>query len=132
MYFFLQFVAHPHCQQRLIERWYHGLPGWRDQGGCKSAILVFLMGFSFPLFSLCYLFIPYGRVANFLKIPYVKFVCHTASQLFFLVLLLYHTMAEKTILEENESGQGGPYARSGYPSIVMMLIIFWVLGKNID
>ncbi|XP_072015775.1 short transient receptor potential channel 4-like isoform X2 [Amphiura filiformis] len=125
-----KFVAHPHCQQRLIERWYHGLPGWRDQGAFKSSLLVFLMGFSFPLFSLCYLFVPYGRVANFLKIPYVKFICHTASQLAFLLLLLYHTMIEKTILPQNQSDTGGAYERDGIPSITMVLIILWVAGMT--
>ena len=91
---YLQFVAHPHCQQRLIEQWYHGLPGWRDQGSFKSGLTVLLMGLSFPLLSIAYILFPYGKLGRFLRIPYVKFVCHTASQLCFLLLLLYQTIGK--------------------------------------
>ncbi|XP_022085174.1 transient receptor potential-gamma protein-like isoform X3 [Acanthaster planci] len=136
-----KFVAHPHCQQRLIEQWYHGLPGWRDQSSLKSGLIVLLMGIGFPILSLAYIFFPYGRLGRFLRIPYVKFVCHTASQLFFLVLLLYQTIVESTshplsalaVSSEEEivtDSVSTTTTKAQPPSIVMLLIVAWVAGMT--
>ncbi|XP_071802495.1 transient receptor potential-gamma protein-like isoform X3 [Asterias amurensis] len=138
-----KFVAHPHCQQRLIEQWYHGLPGWRDQGSFKSGLIVLLMGLSFPLLSIAYILFPYGKLGRFLRIPYVKFVCHTASQLCFLLLLLYQTIVESTShplsalavsKAEEESTSSDSVStttvRSNPPSIIMLFIVAWVAGMT--
>ncbi|XP_030853348.1 short transient receptor potential channel 5 [Strongylocentrotus purpuratus] len=134
-----KFVAHPHCQQRLIERWYAGLPGWRDMSSLRSGFLVFLMGLGFPLLSIAYIIYPRGRYRDFLSIPYVKFVCHTSSMIYFLLLLLYQTMAENQVRTETDTmtdGNGTTTAtraidsRSDPPTITMLLIVAWVAGQT--
>ncbi|XP_070555984.1 short transient receptor potential channel 5-like [Ptychodera flava] len=82
-----KFIAHPHCQQRLIERWYDGLPSWRKQRPLRAVLLSVLVGFCFPLLSICYIISPHSKVSRLLKVPYVRFVCHTASSVVFLCLL---------------------------------------------
>lgn len=128
-------MAHSHCQQRLIEQWYHGLPGWRDQSSIKTSILMFLMGLCFPILSLCYIFSPCGKIGRFLKVPYVKFVCHTASQIYFLGLLLLHTMVENVVEESVDSSDDSATSlsfksdtRGSPPSLIILLIMVWVAG----
>lgn len=136
-----KFVAHSHCQQRLIEQWYHGLPGWRDQSSFKTSTLMFLMGLCFPLLSLCYIFSPCGKIGRFLRVPYVKFVCHTASQIYFLGLLLLHTMVENVVeesIESIDSSDDDPSTslsfksdnRGSPPSLIILLIMVWVAGMT--
>lgn len=124
---YLQFVAHSHCQQRLIEQWYHGLPGWRDQGSCRTSSLMILMGLCFPILSCCYIFSPCGKIGRFLRVPYVKFVCHTASQIYFLGLLLLHTLVENQIPVDEKDGLTNAGAEP--PSVIIILIMLWVAGK---
>lgn len=123
-----KFVAHPHCQQRLIEQWFHGLPGWRDQGSCKTSSLMFLMGLCFPILSLCYIFSPCGKIGRFLRVPYVKFVCHTASQIYFLGLLLLHTMVENKVVKNDDKVIHASGAEP--PSKIILLIMLWVAGMT--
>ncbi|XP_070548230.1 short transient receptor potential channel 4-like isoform X2 [Ptychodera flava] len=84
-----RFVAHPHCQQLLIERWYHGLPNWRDKSMLKTIPISIAIGLSYPLLSIFYVFFPFGKLAKFINIPFVKFLLNTASYLTFLFLLLF-------------------------------------------
>ncbi|XP_071508426.1 short transient receptor potential channel 4-like isoform X2 [Diadema antillarum] len=131
-----KFVAHPHCQQRLIERWYAGLPGWRDMNSFKSGFLVFLMAVGFPILSISYIIYPRGRLREFLSVPYVKFVCHTSSMIWFLLLLLYQTMAENRVQAppENETTTPPSVSRRSLNSEpinpTMMLIVAWVSGQT--
>ncbi|XP_071821077.1 short transient receptor potential channel 5-like isoform X4 [Apostichopus japonicus] len=123
-----KFVAHSHCQQRLIEQWYHGLPGWRDQGSCRTSSLMILMGLCFPILSCCYIFSPCGKIGRFLRVPYVKFVCHTASQIYFLGLLLLHTLVENQIPVDEKDGLTNAGAEP--PSVIIILIMLWVAGMT--
>nr|XP_006814991.1 PREDICTED: short transient receptor potential channel 5-like [Saccoglossus kowalevskii] len=63
------FVAHPHCQQLLIERWYHGLSNWRDKSMLQTVPISIAIGFAYPLLSLLYILAPCGRLAKFITIP---------------------------------------------------------------
>ncbi|XP_077991085.1 short transient receptor potential channel 5-like [Glandiceps talaboti] len=87
-----KFIAHPHCQQRLIERWYHGLPSWRKHSRLQALALSILVGICFPLLSVSYIIAPGARISRLLQVPYIKFVCHTASSIVFLCLLTIQAM----------------------------------------
>ncbi|XP_077863794.1 short transient receptor potential channel 4-like [Saccoglossus kowalevskii] len=132
----VKFVAHPHCQQHLIERWYHGLPGWRKFGPWKKTFLTLLMGLCFPIFNISYIILPRCKLSKTLQIPYVKFVCYTASNLTFLVLLALQAMEfggkqleMDNIIQENNDG----CTTASIGSIVRVsfsewLVVFWVIG----
>ncbi|XP_070534853.1 transient receptor potential-gamma protein-like [Ptychodera flava] len=85
-----KFVAHPHCQQRLAECWYHGLTGWRSHSTWKSMLYSALMMVSFPILSLCFIVAPKKYPGSLLTIPYVRFLCNVMSQFIFLVCLIVH------------------------------------------
>lgn len=66
-----------------------------------------------------YLLAPKSALGRFIKKPFIKFICHTASYLTFLFLLL---LASQHIARTNLHMQGPP------PTIVEWMILPWVLG----
>ena len=118
--FSLQFVAQPNCQQLLASRWYDEFPGWRRRHWAVKMVTCFIVGLLFPVFSVCYLIAPKSPLGLFIRKPFIKFICHTASYLTFLFLLL---LASQHIDRSDLNRQGPP------PTIVEWMILPWVLGK---
>ncbi|XP_061072825.1 short transient receptor potential channel 4-like [Conger conger] len=114
-----EFVAQPNCQQLLASRWYDEFPGWRRRHWAVKFLTCVFIGLLFPLLSLCYLLMPKSRHGLFIRKPFIKFICHTASYLTFLFLLL---LASQHIAKTDPSRQGPA------PSPVEWMILPWVLG----
>uniref|UniRef100_A0A667YTN1 Transient receptor potential cation channel, subfamily C, member 5a n=1 Tax=Myripristis murdjan TaxID=586833 RepID=A0A667YTN1_9TELE len=114
-----EFVAQPNCQQLLATLWYDGFPGWRRRHWAVKLVTCFIIGLLFPVFSLIYLLAPKSALGHFIKKPFIKFICHTASYLTFLFLLL---LASQHIARTNLHMQGPP------PTVVEWMILPWVLG----
>ncbi|XP_023607035.1 short transient receptor potential channel 4 isoform X5 [Myotis lucifugus] len=114
-----QFVAQPNCQQLLASRWYDEFPGWRRRHWAVKMATCFIIGLLFPVFSVCYLIAPKSPLGLFIRKPFIKFICHTASYLTFLFLLL---LASQHIDRSDLNRQGPP------PTIVEWMILPWVLG----
>uniref|UniRef100_A0A8D1IKE5 Transient receptor potential cation channel subfamily C member 4 n=2 Tax=Sus scrofa TaxID=9823 RepID=A0A8D1IKE5_PIG len=114
-----QFVAQPNCQQLLASRWYDEFPGWRRRHWAVKMVTCFIIGLLFPVFSVCYLIAPKSPLGLFIRKPFIKFICHTASYLTFLFLLL---LASQHIDRSDLNRQGPP------PTIVEWMILPWVLG----
>ncbi|XP_051994158.1 short transient receptor potential channel 5-like [Xyrauchen texanus] len=114
-----EFVAQPNCQQLLATLWYDGFPGWRRRHWAVKLVMCFIIGLLFPVFSLVYLLAPKSTLGQFIKKPFIKFICHTASYLTFLFLLL---LASQHIARTNLHTQGPP------PTVVEWMILPWVLG----
>ncbi|KAG9265486.1 short transient receptor potential channel 5-like [Astyanax mexicanus] len=114
-----EFVAQPNCQQLLATLWYDGFPGWRRRHWVVKLVTCFTIGLLFPVFSIIYLLAPKSALGFFIKKPFIKFICHTASYLTFLFLLL---LASQHIVRTDLHVQGPP------PTIVEWMILPWVLG----
>ncbi|XP_065260476.1 short transient receptor potential channel 4 isoform X6 [Emys orbicularis] len=114
-----QFVAQPNCQQLLASRWYDEFPGWRRRHWAVKMLTCAVIGLLFPVFSVCYLIAPKSPLGLFIKKPFIKFICHTASYLTFLFLLL---LASQHIDRSDLNMQGPP------PTVVEWMILPWVLG----
>jgi len=82
------FVAHANVQQLLAALWYSGLPGFRRlpamQKLCQLVKLVLL----FPLYCVQYMLFPDLESSKRSRTPFMKFVLHSASYLFFLLMLI--------------------------------------------
>lgn len=87
-----KFVAHPNVQQLLAKIWYDGLPGFRRKGMVGQLAQVGQLACSFPLYSTIYMVAPYSESGKFMKKPFVKFICHSASYAFFLSKLTPSTL----------------------------------------
>ncbi|XP_062979087.1 short transient receptor potential channel 4 [Elgaria multicarinata webbii] len=114
-----EFVAQPNCQQLLASRWYDEFPGWRRRHWAVKMLTCVIVGFLFPVFSVCYMIAPKSPLGLFIRKPFIKFICHTASYLTFLFLLL---LASQHIDRSDLNMQGPP------PTIVEWMILPWVLG----
>ncbi|NWZ31436.1 TRPC4 protein, partial [Asarcornis scutulata] len=114
-----EFVAQPNCQQLLASRWYDEFPGWRRRHWAVKMLTCVVIGLLFPVFSVCYLIAPKSPLGLFIRKPFIKFICHTASYLTFLFLLL---LASQHIDRPDVTLQGPP------PTIVEWMILPWVLG----
>uniref|UniRef100_S4RQB3 Transient receptor potential cation channel, subfamily C, member 5a n=1 Tax=Petromyzon marinus TaxID=7757 RepID=S4RQB3_PETMA len=112
-----EFVAQPNCQQLLASLWYDGFPGWRRRHWAVKLVTCATLGLLFPLFSVCYLLAPRSRMAFFLRKPFIKFICHTASYLTFLFLLL---LASQQIARTDPNMQGPS------PTLVEWMILPWI------
>ncbi|KAM7361813.1 transient receptor potential protein-like isoform 1-T4 [Cochliomyia hominivorax] len=81
------FVAHPNVQQLLAAIWYEGLPGFRRKKSSQQVVEVVKLGCMFPINSMNYLMAPDSDAAKFMRKPFVKFITHSCSYMFFLMLL---------------------------------------------
>ncbi|XP_041707542.1 short transient receptor potential channel 5-like [Coregonus clupeaformis] len=114
-----EFVSQPNCQQLLATLWYDGFPGWRRRHWAVKLVTCFTIGLLFPIFSLVYLLAPKSTLGLFIKKPFIKFICHTASYMTFLFFLL---LASQHIVRTDLHVQGPP------PTVVEWMILPWVLG----
>ncbi|KAF7665930.1 hypothetical protein LDENG_00128200 [Lucifuga dentata] len=114
-----EFVAQPNCQQLLASRWYDEFPGWRRRHWAGKFLTCIFIGLLYPMFALCYLIAPKSRYGLFIRKPFIKFICHTASYLTFLFLLL---LASQHIVTTEPDRQGPA------PTTVEWMILPWVLG----
>ncbi|KAM9846408.1 short transient receptor potential channel 4a [Aulostomus maculatus] len=117
-----EFVAQPNCQQLLASRWYDEFPGWRRRHWAGKFITCVFIGLLYPVFALCYLIAPKSRYGLFIRKPFIKFICHTASYLTFLFLLLLASQHIVTTEQDRQDRQGPA------PTTVEWMILPWVLG----
>uniref|UniRef100_A0A8C5MUN2 Transient receptor ion channel domain-containing protein n=1 Tax=Leptobrachium leishanense TaxID=445787 RepID=A0A8C5MUN2_9ANUR len=114
-----EFVAQPICQKILTTMWYDGFPGWRNKHWAVRLLTCVSFGLLFPVLSLAYLIAPKSRLGMFIRKPFLKFICHTASYITFFCLLLLdsqHALSPDLHME-------GPK-----PTVVEWLILQWILG----
>uniref|UniRef100_A0A8C8E3S7 Transient receptor potential cation channel subfamily C member 4 n=1 Tax=Oryzias sinensis TaxID=183150 RepID=A0A8C8E3S7_9TELE len=119
-----EFVAQPNCQQLLASRWYDKFPGWRRRHWAGKLITCFFIGLLFPLLSIFYLIFPKSRYGLLIRKPFVKFICHTASYLTFLLLLFLASQHIDSTGPNSLSHnvQGPP------PTTVEWMILPWIIG----
>ncbi|XP_068455984.1 short transient receptor potential channel 4-like [Clinocottus analis] len=117
-----EFVAQPNCQQLLASRWYDEFPGWRRRHWAGKFFTCVFIGLLYPVFALWYLIAPKSHHGLFIRKPFIKFICHTASYLTFLFLLLLASQHIVTT-EQNRQDRQGPA-----PTTVEWMILPWVLG----
>ncbi|XP_034406020.1 short transient receptor potential channel 4a [Cyclopterus lumpus] len=121
-YYQKEFVAQPNCQQLLASRWYDEFPGWRRRHWAGKFFTCVFIGLLYPVFALWYLIAPKSRHGLFIRKPFIKFICHTASYLTFLFLLLLASQHIVTTEQDRQDRQGPA------PTTVEWMILPWVLG----
>ncbi|KAI3383674.1 hypothetical protein SNEBB_009258 [Seison nebaliae] len=92
-----KFVAHPHCQQLLAAFWYEGLPGFRRHNNFVKILIIIAIGCLFPLLAILYLLMPKSKFGRIIRQPFIKFICASASYLFFLLLLVLASQRIKSL-----------------------------------
>lgn len=82
------FCAHPNIQELLANKWYESLPGFRNRNALSQLLQMLAIGIMFPVYSIAYLVAPHTQLGRYIKKPFVKFICHSASYITFLIVLI--------------------------------------------
>ncbi|OWA53372.1 Transient receptor potential-gamma protein [Hypsibius exemplaris] len=127
-----KFVAHPNCQQLLASIFYEGLPGFRRANILVKSLLILCIGLLFPLLSVIYLIAPKSPVGRMMRQPFIKFLCHSASYICFLGLLILASQRIESIVDMTDGQQTGSKSknerRGPPPTFVEWMIVTWVAG----
>ncbi|XP_034948418.1 transient-receptor-potential-like protein [Chelonus insularis] len=131
-----RFVAHSHVQQFLAAIWYEGIPGFRRMPAIQKTGILIKTALLFPWYCLVYYFAPNSKTGQLVRRPFMKFLVHASSYLFFLlILMLVSQRAEVQVvtlfgsedmrrqLEEDLSKQ-----RGAGPTPLEYVVILYVLG----
>ncbi|KAJ6648092.1 Transient-receptor-potential-like protein [Pseudolycoriella hygida] len=131
-----KFVAHPNIQQLLASLWYEGVPGFRRKHSLEKLFIIIRVAILFPVHCLMYMIAPNAKHGVIMKKPFMKFLIHASSYLFFLLILilvsqraefhlimLFGTESMKANLEEQLRRQ-----RGNGPTHLELLIVLYVVG----
>ncbi|XP_065082989.1 transient-receptor-potential-like protein [Ochlerotatus camptorhynchus] len=131
-----KFVAHANIQQLLAAMWYEGVPGFRRKTAMEKIGIILKVAILFPFYCMMYMIAPTCETAMFLRKPFMKFLIHASSYLFFLfllilvsqraevqVVLLFGTDSMKRALQEELARQ-----RGNGPTYLECLVVVYVMG----
>uniref|UniRef100_A0A182RLY7 ANK_REP_REGION domain-containing protein n=1 Tax=Anopheles funestus TaxID=62324 RepID=A0A182RLY7_ANOFN len=131
-----KFVAHPNIQQLLAAMWYEGVPGFRRKSAADKIFIIVRTAVLFPIYCMLYMIAPSCETSKFMRKPFMKFLIHASSYLFFLfllilvsqraevqVVLLFGTESMKRALQEELARQ-----RGNGPTYLECLVVIYVMG----
>ncbi|XP_059502870.1 transient receptor potential cation channel subfamily C member 2b [Stegostoma tigrinum] len=124
-----RFVAHPICQQVLTSIWCGKLTWWR---GSKTISLVFVslgMFLTMPLLCLFYWIAPKSKLGQIVRTPVIKFLLHSSSYIWFLVLLLVESIIAQQFRDVSTSRNQPIYVNSIH--MVWVVGFFWYECKEV-
>ncbi|XP_018343411.1 PREDICTED: transient-receptor-potential-like protein [Trachymyrmex septentrionalis] len=94
-----RFVSHSHVQQLLAAIWYEGVPGFRRMSTLQRVGILAKTAVLFPFYCIMYYLMPGSKTGQLMRRPFMKFLVHASSYLFFLfVLMLVSQRAEVEIV----------------------------------
>ncbi|XP_064607916.1 transient receptor potential-gamma protein-like [Liolophura sinensis] len=134
------FVSHPNCQQLLASMWYAGLPGFRRKNVVCKLVVTFTIGVMFPVLSLVYMIAPQSSIGQLIRKPFVKFICHSASYLTFLFLLIlvsqrveiaHYTKIPDSPYPEPKEPRGAPATTVEWMILVYVAGLIWSEVKEL-
>ncbi|CAF0718901.1 unnamed protein product [Brachionus calyciflorus] len=147
------FVAHPNCQQKLVEIWYTGLRPVSKMNNLFFSLLFICFIFFLPFLIVIYMIAPKTKAGNFMTQPCIKFITHTTFYAVFIALIIvsslqfaseenklqkfsslypsYYVNFTNYINNENISYkffESDFYIRPSFPSNIDMVLTIWIIG----
>ncbi|XP_031764997.2 transient-receptor-potential-like protein [Galleria mellonella] len=83
-----KFVSHPNIQQLLAAIWYEGVPGFRRKTAMEKIMIICRVALLFPFYCTLYMIAPNCATGKLMRKPFMKFLIHASSYLFFLLILI--------------------------------------------
>nr|CAD7417047.1 unnamed protein product [Timema poppensis] len=80
----INYSTHPNIQQLLAALWYEGLPGFRRKPMLQKCLDVSQVALLFPFYCMLYMVAPNTATGKLMRKPFMKFLIHASSYLFFL------------------------------------------------
>ncbi|XP_075234263.1 transient-receptor-potential-like protein isoform X2 [Lycorma delicatula] len=131
-----KFVAHPNIQQLLAAIWYDGLPGFRRKPVLQKLANIVQVAVLFPLYCALYMVAPNTQTGKLMRKPFMKFLIHASSYLFFLfILILVSQRAEVLVVQlfgtdsmKRQLAEDLLRQRGNGPTMLECLVVLYVLG----
>ncbi|XP_050299406.1 transient-receptor-potential-like protein isoform X2 [Anthonomus grandis grandis] len=131
-----KFVSHPNIQQLLAALWYEGVPGFRRKSTVQKLMIIIKVALFFPLYCLLYTFAPETKSGKLMRKPFMKFLIHASSYLFFLLLLILVSLRADDIFFEYVGSQSmKAYVLEKYqkqrgntPTFLEYAVLIYVIG----
>ncbi|KAB0799048.1 hypothetical protein PPYR_06928 [Photinus pyralis] len=128
-----KFVAHSNIQQLLAALWYEGVPGFRRMTTPEKLIIILRTALFFPLYCTLYMLAPQTGTGKLMRKPFMKFLIHASSYLFFLfILILVSQRAEDLLIEffgtESMKTERFEKQRGNPPAILEYVVLIYVIG----
>ncbi|KAK5643799.1 hypothetical protein RI129_007644 [Pyrocoelia pectoralis] len=128
-----KFVAHSNIQQLLAAIWYEGVPGFRRKTTTEKLIIIIRTALFFPLYCTLYMLAPQTSTGKLMRKPFMKFLIHASSYLFFLlILILVSQRAEDLVIElfgtESMKSERFEKQRGNPPAYLEYVVLIYVIG----
>nr|CAI5861896.1 unnamed protein product [Callosobruchus analis] len=96
-----------------------------------QAFEIVRIGILFPFFSAAYIMAPHSMIGQTMRKPFIKFICHSASYLVFLFMLILASQRQflQSFLGLQEEDEELATRRGAKPSLVEWIILSYVGGK---
>ncbi|XP_044748537.1 transient-receptor-potential-like protein [Coccinella septempunctata] len=131
-----KFVSHPNIQQLLAAIWYEGVPGFRRKSSLQKIGIIVKVALLFPFYCMLYIVAPTTETGKLMRKPFMKFLIHASSYLFFLlILILVSQRAEdffieifgteswkESVVTKYERQRGNP------PMLLEYVVLIYVIG----
>ncbi|XP_041055652.1 transient receptor potential cation channel subfamily C member 2b [Carcharodon carcharias] len=124
-----RFVAHPICQQVLTSIWCGKLTWWRGSKTISLVCVSFGMFITMPLLSMFYWIAPKSKLGQIVRTPVIKFLLHSSSYVWFLVLLLVESIVAQQFRDLSSSRNEPIYLNSVH--MVWVVGFFWYECKEV-
>lgn len=69
--------------------WYDGVPGFRRKGSFEKLLNIVKVALLFPLYCVLYMMAPNCKMGVLMRKPFMKFLIHASSYLFFLCMYIF-------------------------------------------
>ncbi|CAH0397075.1 unnamed protein product [Chilo suppressalis] len=131
-----KFVAHPNIQQLLAAIWYEGVPGFRRKTAMEKTMIICRVALLFPFYCSLYMIAPNCATGKLMRKPFMKFLIHASSYLFFLlILILVSQRAEVQVIQlfgpdwmVKELEKELLKQRGNGPTYLELVVVVYVLG----
>ncbi|KAF5277598.1 hypothetical protein FQA39_LY06091 [Lamprigera yunnana] len=128
-----KFVAHPNIQQLLAAIWYEGVPGFRRKSSVAKLLICIRTAVFFPLYCTLYMLAPNTNTGKLMRKPFMKFLIHASSYLFFLfILILVSQRAEDQLIEffgtDSMKAERFQKQRGNPPAYLEYVVLIYVIG----
>ncbi|XP_071842592.1 short transient receptor potential channel 5-like isoform X3 [Apostichopus japonicus] len=119
-----KFVAHAHCQQLLMNKFYGS---FNRKNSYRYWVALALITIGYPFLAIAYKVFPTRRLAAFMRTPKVKFQMDVGSRLTFLLFLI--------IISSNISFFSQPSNKPKYvsniPTGLTFILTIWIAGRTL-
>uniref|UniRef100_A0A1I8P5H8 Transient receptor ion channel domain-containing protein n=1 Tax=Stomoxys calcitrans TaxID=35570 RepID=A0A1I8P5H8_STOCA len=131
-----RFVAHSNIQQLLSAIWYEGLPGFRRKTLLEKMICIAQVAVLFPIYCMIYMVAPNCKTGQLMRKPFMKFLIHASSYLFFLfILILVSQRADEDVIRilgtdnmKHQLMEDKMRQRGRGPTKLELLVVLYLFG----